>query len=45
MADRTYIYDNSVDGQEAQLLFRFVDGNLFKQYVKEVPEWATKIAE
>jgi predicted ABC-type ATPase len=45
MADRTYIYDNSVDGQEAQLLFRFVDGKLFKQYVKEVPEWATKIAE
>ena len=45
MADRTYIYDNSVDGQEAQLLFRFVDGRLFKQYVKEVPEWAAKIAE
>ena len=45
MADRTYIYDNSVDGQEAQLLFRFVDGKLFKQYVKEVPEWAAKIAE
>ncbi len=45
LADRTYIYDNSIDGQEAQLLFRFVDGKLFKQYVKEVPEWATKIAE
>ena len=45
LADRTYIYDNSVDGQEAQLLFRFVDGKLFKQYVKEVPKWAKKIAE
>ena len=45
LADRTYIYDNSVDGQEAQLLFRFVDGKLFKQYVEEIPEWATKIAE
>lgn len=45
LADRSYIYDNSVDRQEAQLLFRFVDGKLFKQYVKEVPEWATKIAE
>ena len=45
LADRSYIYDNSIDGQEAQLLFRFVDGKLFKQYVKEVPEWATKIAE
>ena len=40
LADRTYIYDNSIDGQEAQLLFRFVDGKLFKQYVKEIPEWA-----
>ena len=45
LADRTYIYDNSVDGQEAQLLFRFVEGKLFKQYVKEIPEWAVKIAE
>ena len=45
LADRTYIYDNSIDGQEAQLLFRFVDGKLFKQYVKEIPEWAKKIAE
>ena len=45
LADRTYIYDNSVDGQEAQLLFRFVDGKLFKQYVEEIPEWASKIAE
>ena len=45
LADRTYIYDNSIDGQEAQLLFRFVDGKLFKQYVEEIPEWASKIAE
>ena len=45
LADRTYIYDNSVDGREAQLLFRFVDGKLFKQYVEEVPEWAKRIKE
>ena len=45
LADRTYIYDNSVDGREAQLLFRFVEGKLFKQYVEEVPEWASKIVE
>ena len=32
LADRTYIYDNSVDGQEARILFRFVDGKLFKTY-------------
>jgi len=45
LADRTYIYDNSVDGREAQLLFRFIDGKLFKQYVEEVPGWAKKIKE
>ena len=45
LADRTYIYDNSMDGQEARLLFRFVNGELFKRYVEEIPEWAIKIAE
>ena len=41
--DRTYIYDNSVDGREAQLLFRLVDGQFFKQYVDSIPEWAETI--
>ena len=44
LADRTYVYDNSVDGKEAQLLFRMTDGKIFKQYVKEIPEWAIGIA-
>ena len=44
-ADRTYIYDNSVDNQEARLLFRMVDGRLFKQYVKVIPDWAKTITE
>lgn len=43
-ADRTYVYDNSADGKEAQLLFRMTDGKIFKQYVTEIPEWAQNIA-
>lgn len=43
LVDRTYVYDNSIEGQEAQLLFRFVDGKLYKQYVDDIPEWAERI--
>ena len=32
IADRTYIYDNSIDNQEVRLLFRMVDGKVFKRY-------------
>ena len=38
--DRIYIYDNSIDGQEAKLLFRKSNGVLRKQYVDNIPEWA-----
>lgn len=37
--DRVYVYDNSVENQMPQLLFRTVDGTLFKQYVEDIPEW------
>lgn len=40
LADRLYIYDNSIDGQEARLLFRMTDGTLQKQYTETIPEWA-----
>lgn len=43
-ADRTYVYDNSTDGVEAQLLFRMTDGKVFKEYVAEIPEWAQGIS-
>ena len=39
-ADRVYIYDNSVDNQEARLLFRFADGTIIKRYTDNVPQWA-----
>lgn len=41
--DRTYVYDNSIENADARLLFRMVDGKLFKTYVKEMPEWAQTI--
>lgn len=43
IADRTYIYDNSIDNQEATLLFRMVDGKAFKRYIDVMPEWADTI--
>lgn len=41
--DRAYFYDNSIDNQNAQLLFRTTDGRFTKQYVSKLPEWTEKI--
>ena len=38
--ERAYIYDNSIDNQLPRLLYRTTDGQLFKQYVEDLPEWA-----
>lgn len=38
--DRAYIYDNSIDNQLPRLLYRTIDGKLFKRYVENIPEWA-----
>lgn len=43
IADRVYVYDNSVDDAEARLLFRMTDGRPFKQYTDDIPEWALTI--
>ena len=40
---RSYIYDNSIDNQLPRLLFRTTDGNLFKRYTDEIPDWARKL--
>ena len=42
IADRAYIYDNSVDNAPAQLLFRTSEGNLTKSY-GEINPWAREI--
>ena len=38
--DRAYIYDNSVDNQLPRLLYRTTEGQLFKKYTDDIPEWA-----
>jgi len=44
-ADRSYFYDNSVDEQNAQLLFRSVDGKFAKRYVDSLPAWTKDILD
>lgn len=44
-ADRAYFYDNSIDNQNAQLLFRTAEGNFAKRYTDSIPEWANKILQ
>ena len=43
IVDRLYIYDNSIDGQDAQLQFRLTNGEIGKMYVNDLPEWAQSI--
>jgi len=40
--DRFYIYDNSVDDRDAELVMRAANGKVVKQYA-DVPTWAHAI--
>lgn len=40
IADRVYLYDNSVDGQEARILLRYANGSIIKHYTTDIPQWA-----
>ncbi|MCA0177029.1 MAG: zeta toxin family protein [Proteobacteria bacterium] len=42
-ADRAYLYDNSIDGEPAQLLLRTVEGRVARQYVQPLPAWAQAV--
>ena len=42
LADRTYVYDNSVDNARAKLLFRAIKGRLVKVY-GQINPWAQEI--
>ncbi|MCB1824842.1 MAG: zeta toxin family protein [Candidatus Competibacteraceae bacterium] len=44
LADRTYVYDNSIDDARARLLFRASRGRLSKIY-GEINPWAREIAQ
>ena len=43
VVDRLYVYDNSVDYQDARLQFRLTNGNVAKTYVADIPQWARNI--
>lgn len=43
--DRSYIYDNSVDNRDPQLLFRTESGVMKKRYTDEFPEWTKPLIE
>ena len=43
LADRVYVYDNSIDDTEARLLFRMTEGLFFKRYTDDIPVWAQTI--
>lgn len=45
LVDRAYFYDNSIDNEMPRLLFRTVDGALFKKYTGNMPEWAKKLTK
>lgn len=40
IADRLYLYDNSIDGEDARPLFRLSEGIIVKQYSDNIPEWS-----
>lgn len=44
IAHRTYVYDNSIDGEEAKILFRLRDGKMCKRYERILPTWSVGIA-
>lgn len=46
IADRGYVYDNSIDDQDPRILFRTRDGKIFKSYADlERHDWARMIGE
>ena len=43
IADRVYLYDNSVENAAPRLILRTVDGITAKQYTDTLPEWVRAI--
>lgn len=41
--DRAYIYDNSRNNELPQLIYRTYEGQIFKQYTENIPEWAMSL--
>ena len=45
IADRCYIYDNSIEDSNARAIYRVVNGNVYKVYTDDIPNWAESIRE
>ena len=43
IADRVYLYDNSVENAAPRLILRTSDGIIAKQYTDELPDWVRAI--
>lgn len=43
LVNRLYVYDNSVNDEDAKIQFRLKDGKLEKMYVSQLPEWTKNI--
>lgn len=40
VVDRLYVYDNSIDGEEAKIQYRLSNGSVEKVYSNTIPKWA-----
>ena len=43
IADRVYLYDNSIENAAPRLILRTVDGIIAKQYTDDLPDWVRAI--
>jgi predicted ABC-type ATPase len=43
IADRVYLYDNSVENAAPKLILRTADGIIAKQYTNDLPDWVSAI--
>ncbi|MBR4841532.1 MAG: zeta toxin family protein [Bacteroidaceae bacterium] len=43
IADRVYLYDNSVENAAPRLILRTADGTIAKQYTNDLPDWIRAI--
>lgn len=43
IADRIYLYDNSIENKEPRLILRTADGKIAKRYTDHIPDWVMAI--
>lgn len=43
IADRIYLYDNSIENKEPRLILRTADGKIAKRYTDDIPDWVKAI--